>query len=352
MIFTDIHLQNFRSYKDASFELGGGVNIVVGPNATGKTNLIEALMVVSVGKTYRSNQQMITSGLDWARIDAHTTDNQSRTVKIKGAEAPTKEFVVDDKNYRRLPQSKNQPIVLFEPNNLNLLHGEPSIRRSFIDNLLIQTDANYSLNINKYKRVVAQRNSLLKQGTTPTTQLFVWDVKFVELASAVVAQRNKLIEQINESLSDIYSIIAGTPTKVKIEYLSKTNTKNYTNSLMAGLQKNIELDSLRGFTGLGPHRDDIGFVFGDKNHSFLASRGETRSLVLALKIIELQLIEKETGQKPLLLLDDVFSELDGLRRKTLTNYLKDHQTIITTTDADIVMKNFSRSAHLIALSDS
>ncbi len=350
MIFTDIRLQNFRSYSDESFELGPAVTIVVGPNAAGKTNLVEALMFAAVGSSYRSNDMVIKTDKDWARIDVHTSGNEVRTVKF--TPSPTsyqKDFTVEEKAYKRLPIAQKQPVVLFEPNDLYLLHGEPALRRKFIDTLLSQLSSDYSANLNKYKRVLAQRNALLKRGSDLHRQLFVWNVRLVELAAQLVIERQTLLEQTNSRLSEIYSLIAGSPTELQAVYISKTDTQNYASSLMKGLEKNLELDTLRGFTSLGPHRDDLSFEFGGKQHASQASRGEARSLILALKIIELRLIEEKTTKKPLLLLDDVFSELDGLRRKTLTNYLKDHQTIITTTDADIVMKNFSSSAHLIAI---
>ncbi len=352
MIFTDIRLQNFRSYTDESFELGPAVTIVVGPNAAGKTNLVEALMFAARGSTYRSNDMVIRTSADWARIDVHTTDNEVRTVKFTPSTTSyQKDFTIEEKAYKRLPAAHKQPVVLFEPNDLFLLHGEPALRRKFVDTLLTQISEEYSTNLNKYKRVLAQRNALLKRGANGADQqLFVWNVRLVELATQIVNSRIDLLAQINSSLSEIYGLIAGHPTELRAVYISKTDINNYASSLMKGLEKNLELDGLRGFTSLGPHRDDIGFDFGEKEHASQASRGEARSLILALKIIELRLIEEKSGKKPLLLLDDVFSELDGLRRKKLTNYLKDHQTIITTTDADIVMKNFSKAAHLIAIS--
>jgi len=348
VIFTDIHLQNFRSYIDESFDLGPFVNIVVGPNATGKTNLMEALMLCSIGKSYRGNSLFIRSGQEWARIDVHTTSNQLRTVKIEDKQPTTKRFVIEDKEFTRMPQSQLHPVVLFDPSSLDLVYGEPQTRRNFLDNLLGQLDIDYQGILNKYKRVISQRNRLLKKDKTDA-ELFAWDIQLVELATQIVQSRVGLLEKINKSLESIYSIIAGKNIPLRAQYVSKTALDNYGANILKGLANNLALDKLRGFTGLGPHRDDVDFVFESKQHFSLASRGESRSLILALKIIEMQLLEDISGQKPLLLLDDVFSELDGLRRKTLTNYLKDHQTVITTTDADIVAKNFSASVHHIAV---
>lgn len=349
MIFTDIRLQKFRSYEDASFELTPGVNIVVGPNAIGKTNLIEALLICARSKSYRDNGY-IKNSAKWARLDAHTSKNELRTAKfiIEGS-VVQKSFEIDEKSYKRLPEGKKQPVVLFEPNDLMLLHGDPSGRRRFIDNLCSQLDLEYKTVLNRYKRTLAQRNTALKNPVKLDNQLFVWNIKLVEIASELVQKRLEVIGQIDAVLAQKYSQIADKKTKLKISYQTELTTKNYASSMMNKLEKQLELDALRGFTGTGPHRDDITFEFDKKLHSSEASRGEARSLVLALKLIELELLEAIKGEKPLLLLDDVFSELDGKRRKALTGYLKGHQTVITTTDADVVLKNFSKNTHIIAI---
>lgn len=350
MIFTDIRLQNFRSYKDASFELGPAVTIVVGPNAAGKTNLVEALLIAAKGGSYRGDSNLIADDKDWARIDVHTADNEVRSVKLTKSEpTPQKEFIIEEKTYKRLPASKKQPVVLFEPNDLMLLHGDPSGRRKFMDSVISQLSETYTTNNNKYKRALAQRNALLKNLDRPDQQLFVWDVRLSELGGQIVSERLEFVNKINNQLAEVYSQIAKSDTDLTAKYVSKVPSKNYASDMMKKLTQTSALDVARGFTGLGPHRDDLGFEFGDKQASSQASRGETRSLILALKIIELGLIEQQKGFKPLLLLDDVFSELDGLRRKALTNYLQGYQAIITTTDADVVLKNFSKKAQLIAV---
>lgn len=352
MIFTDLRVQHYRSYQDSSFDLGPGVNIVVGPNAAGKTNLLEALMVAAVGKSYRARDPMlIEDDQDWARVDVHTSKNIARTVKLQLDEVGRlqKTFEIDDKIYKRLPTNLKQPTVLFEPNNLNLLHNEPVHRREYVDDLIEQFTPGYNKLRSDYRRVVAQRNSLLKQGRGASSQLFAWNLRLSELASQIVAARSKLIESINQNIADIYNTIANHKNEVSLAYQSSINLDNYASSLLKKLESSLALDMARGFTGSGPHREDIVVYFGDRSAAECASRGETRTLMLALKIIELQLLEKESGTRPLLLLDDVFSELDGSRRKALTNFLKNYQTIITTTDADIVVKHFTHGTTIIPL---
>jgi DNA replication and repair protein RecF len=352
MIFTDIRLQNFRSYTDASFEIGEGVTIIVGPNAAGKTNLIEALMLVATGSSYRGSEALIAHNASWARIDVHTIDNTIRTLKLRGITDEgriEKEFVLDERPYKRLPGQLKQPVVLFEPNNLLLLHGEPAMRRNFIDDLAEQIDYGYATTRSRYKRALAQRNALLKQGRRHNNQLFAWNVRLVELASQIIIRRSEIIAQINARLGSTYNAIAKAKTATQLMYVSKLPVSDYSSALLKKLESNEDLDYARGFTGSGPHRDDLEFLFDDRSISSQASRGEIRTLLLSLKIIELELLEAQSGIRPLLLLDDVFSELDGARRKALTKLLNKYQTVITTTDADVVVKHFTKQYSVIAL---
>lgn len=352
MIFTDLRLQNYRSYRDASFELGKGVNIVVGPNAAGKTNLLEAIMVASVGKSYRARDiNLIQTGTDWARIDLHTSENVLRTVKLQVDQTGKlqKTFEIDEKICKRLPLNQRQPVVLFEPNDLQLVEGEPSLRRNYFDDIIEQYAPAYEKNRSQYKRVVSQRNALLKQAFGVDSQMFAWNLRLVDLAEKLVSERLQLLERINAKLTDTYSSIAGHKTEVRVEYESTIGLKDYSSKLLKKLELSQTLDMQRGFTGSGPHRDDFVVYMNGSPALQSASRGEIRTLLLSLKIIELQILEDERGIRPLLLLDDVFSELDGSRRRSLTEFLKDYQTIITTTDADIVSKSFSERCQIIPL---
>ncbi|HEX5456201.1 MAG TPA: DNA replication and repair protein RecF [Candidatus Saccharimonadales bacterium] len=350
MVFTDIRLQNYRSYKDSSFELDGGVSIVVGPNGAGKSNLIESLLLVSNGTSYRGKNDLIKHGQEWARIDVHTK-NAARSAKLnrKNKDRPDIEFIVGDKPYKRLPYSQRQPAVLFEPNNLLLFHGEPQARRDYLDTFSSQTNESYTTTLSRYKRALAQRNALLKNPHIDNSQLFVWNIRLCELAENIVKQRKASLDSIKTRLSEVYSKISGKESTIKTNYETRLNPDSYSASLLKLLEADFENDRARGFTGSGPHREDFSVTINDRSASTAASRGEIRTLLLTLKIIELGLLEDRTKNKPLLLLDDVFSELDNSRRKALTRFLKDYQTVITTTDADIILKNFSQDCQIIPL---
>lgn len=352
-MISDIRLQHFRSYGDDSFEFDPGVNIIVGPNASGKTNLLEALLVGCAGASYRvRDAELVQFDEPWSRLDLRT-ENGSRAVKLEWPEGQPnlkKTFIVDNHSYIRLPLHKTEPVVLFEPNHLQLLHGSPELRREFLDNLLEQTVAGFGVVRRQYKRALAQRNALLKvDPTTANEQLFAWNIRLSELGGQIAARRMDLIGTINDSLSRLYNELSHTEIQLDVSYISACEGGNYSSTMLQKLDAARELDYRRGFTAYGPHRDD--FVVTIRGHiaSEAASRGEVRTMLLGLKIIESQLVESARDKKPILLLDDVFSELDGARRKALTEFLSGYQTFITTTDADVVVQHFMDRAHIIPL---
>jgi DNA replication and repair protein RecF len=348
-MITDLRLQHFRSYKDASFELSPGVNIVVGPNASGKTNLLEALLVLARGSSYRAKDaELVQFKQPWARLDAHVDNNLVRTLKINVLPKINKTYEIEGKIYKRLGLTHSLPVVLFEPNHLQLLAGSPERRRDYLDDLLEQTIAGFNTTRRQYKRALAQRNALLKR-VSGQAHIFPWDVRLSQLAGQIVRARTELVAQLNSEITVLYKQLSGTKTKLAVEYASQWAPEAYESNLLKKLENSLELDKARGFTGSGPHREDMVVLFDGHPAQEVASRGEIRTAVLAFKILELKIVEVARGQTPFLLLDDVFSELDGKRRHTLTDYLTRYQTFITTTDADVVLKHFTSSSSVIPL---
>ena len=180
--------------------------------------------------------------------------------------------------------------------------------------------------------------------------MFVWNVRLSELAGKIVGHRVTMIATMQDQIQELYQELSRTRKTVTLEYVSSCSTTHYSSDLLRKLEQGLEDDILRGFTTNGPHRDDLAVILDNHPAQSSASRGESRTLLLALKILELQLLESARNKKPILLLDDVFSELDGARRKALTSYLKNYQTFITTTDADIVVKHFMDNCQIIPMS--
>jgi DNA replication and repair protein RecF len=349
-MITDLRLQNFRSYSDASFELNPGVNIIVGPNASGKTNLLEAVLVLAQGGSYRAaDAELVRFEQPWARLDADMAEGGQRTIKLVLEPKPAKTYDIDGKAYVRLTQAHSLPIVLFEPDHLRLLSGGPERRRNYLDDLLEQTVPGYTAVRRQYRRALAQRNSLLKQ-TGASAQLFPWNVRLSQLAGQIVRHRADLTAKIGEQLSGLYKELSQSRTEVTVIYGSRWGVDSYESNFLKKLETDLDLDRQRGFTGSGPHREDLAVLFNGRPAQETASRGEIRTAVLALKIIELRILEAARDTTPLLLLDDVFSELDGKRRRALTDYISNYQSFITTTDADLVIQHLAGRYNIIPTS--
>jgi DNA replication and repair protein RecF len=325
---------------------------VVGPNASGKTNLLEAVLVIARGSSYRVHDaELVRFDQPWARLDTHADNGEQRTVKIINEPNPGKSYEVGGKEYKRLSLQYSLPVVLFEPNHLQLLSGSPERRRDYLDDLLEQTTPGYGATRRQYRRALAQRNALLKQPhNSSQSNVFPWDLRLSQLAGQIVRARHNLVEQINAEAGGLYKKLSGSKTKVSANYQSRWAPEHYESHLLKKLESGFDEDRLRGFTSAGPHREDLEVLFDDHPATEVASRGEVRTTILALKIIELRLLEAARDKTPLLLLDDVFSELDGKRRHALTDYLAPYQTFITTTDADAVLEHFTDQTNIIPIS--
>ena len=349
-MISDLRLQSYRSYGDATFEFGNGVNIIVGSNASGKTNLLEAILVLCRGSSYRAKDvDLIAFSAPWSRLDATALEGKRTVVFERKENTSEKKYVIQSVPLKRLVLTKTLPVVVFEPDHLRLLSGGPERRREYIDGILEQTISGYATLKRDYKRTLAQRNKLLKSPYIRPDEMFVWDVRLSELAGKIVSYRTILITKLQEEISTIYRSLSQTENEITISYSSSCNISNYSTDLMKHLERNLHEDKLRGYTSYGPHRDDIDIKIDSHPAAVSASRGESRTILLTLKILELKIIEKSRNKKPLFLLDDVFSELDGSRRKALTNYLQDYQTFITTTDADIVVHHFMDKCRIIPI---
>jgi len=240
--------------------------------------------------------------------------------------------------------------VLFEPTLLQLLNTRSEQRRDYLDSVIEQTAVGFGTLTRQYKRVLAQRNSLLKQvGKLQKKQLFTWDIRLTEFAGKIVRRRAALVEKINKEIPQTYQSITGSKTPIRLSYDALWPIEGYESNMIKALETNLESDMRRGFTGYGPHREDISTYLNGHLIQNVASRGEMRSTILALKIIELMIIENERAIKPIILFDDVYSELDGKRRHKLSDFIANYQTFITTTDAELLQKQFTENYNTIPL---
>ncbi|MFZ2545301.1 MAG: DNA replication and repair protein RecF [Candidatus Saccharimonadales bacterium] len=335
MIITSLTVENIRSHKVFSRRLSQSVTVITGPNGSGKTSLIEAIMVALGGHSFKAgDNELLRRGAEWWRIDLSLGD-QVRTVKFQPGMPKKKQFVIDGKINLRLPISSRYPTVLFEPEDLRLLHGSPSRRRRFIDRFAVQLVPAYSQVLHRYERALLQRNKLLKSGGS-SEALFAWNVSLAKYGAQIIDMRIRLIERLNRGLASTYQTIAQTQDSVSLHY-SHTTIDHTEQKLLADLESRIDRDRLMGYTGIGPHRHDVLFNFNDVLAIGSASRGEVRTIILALKFLEVDIIQEVTDLPPIVLLDDVLSELDDNRQTHLATKFQDHQIIMTSTNPPAVL---------------
>lgn len=341
VVIKKLSVQNIRSHTNSTIELSNTTTVITGKNGSGKTSLIEAVYIGLQGSSFKStDNDVLKKESPWWKIDIIFSDDTKRSITYNSEKLQSKkQFIVDDKITYRLPQKYKYPVVLFEPDDLRLLNGSPVRRRQFIDRFIGQLDPQYSPILHKYERALKQRNNLLKNFNVSNDQLFVWDIAISEYGAYIIEQRIAFIEQINNTLNDAYDTIAGKKDKISVHY-SHTFIGDIKQKILNELHTSSDRDKMLGNTTIGPHRHDIVFNFNNSPALSSASRGEVRTIVLALKFLEVDIIEKITGLKPLILLDDVFSELDEERQKSLSDTIREHQIIITSTNVLPGKKNY------------
>lgn len=345
---SSLRLQNFRSYKDEAFEFDKGINIIVGPNAIGKTNLIEAIVFILKGSSFRVKDiDLIKDKEDFLRLEVNIGPEERFVVINKEDEKTNKTFKLNDKNYKRLTKNHTYPIVLFEPNHLNLFILNKEYRRKFLDDLVSIIEPEHPKLLSQYNRALIQRNNLLKKGQL--RNLFPWNLRLSQLSGQIIKNRTALIKEINPKIGKIYQKLSDSNQKIVISYESNIDLNNYETRFLDYLENYAWEDQQVGYTQKGIHRDDFSVAIDTRNTSKKASRGEQRSIILALKIAEKLILEDYQDKKVVFILDDVFSELDGQRRKFLLDEIKNNQSFITTTDADMVVNHLDDSYKIIAL---
>lgn len=333
-IINKLEITNFRCHDKFILNIKNPTTLIIGENGSGKTSLIEALHISLQGKSFKSSDDnILKTGKSYYKINTCFYNNQQRQIIYKKDQK--KEFKINDKKYLRLSKNTKYPVVLFEPDDLNLIHNSPGSRRNYIDKLISQFDESYNQAIKKYQKALKQRNSIFKNQIPTLEKLFPWNIILAKYGCEIILKRNHYINEINNKINDIYYSIASIKDNVILKYSHAIiNESDYLNKLVNSFNK----DQLLYSTSFGPHRDDVIFNFNNKTAVDTASRGEIRTIILSLKFIEAELIRDNLNQNPVILLDDIFSELDESRQSKLITNFKDHQVIITSTSTPLNMK--------------
>ena len=329
MLIKNISLTNFRNHSTYNLKLKSTTNLILGENGCGKTSVLEAIYILTQGKSFRAtDKDIIKRDMDFYRIEL-IYDNEIKITAVYHNKKKT--FEIKDKKTTRLPNKNKHPVILFLPSDLNLISGSPSRRRDYFDRFFSVLDHNYNTALNKYNKALTQRNKLLKEEFVAPDLLFPWNILLVKNGIIIEKFRRKFINEINQLLTPTYHSIADNNDEILINY--ETDLKDITeNQFLTLLEKSYQKDRLMGHTTVGVQRDNFDFIFNHKPADGSASRGETRSIILALKFIEANIINRDLHTKPIILLDDVFSELDNKRRAALIDNFKDHQVIITSVE--------------------
>lgn len=342
MIIKSLELADFRNYDSLHIDFSEGTNILYGNNAQGKTNILEAIYLSATTKSHKGSKDKdvvnfekdeahirtyLLKDQDEIRVDMHLRKNKTKGIAIDGQKIKKASELLGLLN-----------VVFFSPEDLSIIKNGPSERRRFVDMELCQLDSFYLYNLNHYNKIVNQRNKLLKDmyfNPSLRETLNIWDSQLISFGSKIIERRQLFVEQLNEIIYDIHKKLSGNKEELIIKYEPDVILEQYENSLISCQERDVKLKQ----TTVGPHRDDFSFMVGDIDIRKFGSQGQQRTAALSLKLSEIELVKKLTKDNPVLLLDDVLSELDSNRQNYLLSTIGDIQTIITCTGLDEFVNN-------------
>lgn len=348
MKLKKLRLKNFRNYNELSLDFYDGINIFYGENAQGKTNILEALYIFSSSKSHRGvkDKDLIKFGVEEceAEIEFISQKREQSALYNIFARKNKKLFIngIEQKKLKALFGIFNT--VIFSPEDLNLIKEGPEERRRFLDTDISQVKPDYYNLLKDYKKVILLKNNLLKSDNINRELIGVYNEKIASLAAKITVHRLRFIKRISELSSLALFYISDKKEQIEIKYIPGFNSefevsiKSIREALINELSEVMEEEIKRGISLIGPHRDDISFFLNDMDAKLYCSQGQQRSVILSLKLAEYEFMKEVMGEPPILLLDDILSELDFKRQNKLLNFIRDNQTIITCTDKDLYNK--------------
>lgn len=354
MYIKSLELKNYRNYEGLSINFDSGTNILYGDNAQGKTNILEAAYLCSTTKSHRGSKdrEMIRFGEDEAHIrmqvfrngithklDMHLKKNRSKGIAIDGVPIRKASELFGILN-----------IVFFSPEDLNIIKNGPSERRRFLDSEICQLSRLYLIQLMNYNKIIAQRNKLLKEisfSANLTDTLEVWDLQLVRYGKSVIRERMHFVERLNGILKDIHSSLTGGKEEIQIVYEPNVSEEMFEEELARNRERDLHFRQ----SCIGPHRDDFRVSVNGIDIRRFGSQGQQRTAALSLKLAEIRLVEQEVKDTPVLMLDDVLSELDSSRQNYLLQSIHNIQTLITCTGLDDFISNRFRINRVFQVSD-
>ena len=341
MNITKIKLENFRNYTNQEISFNKGINVIYGDNAQGKTNILEAVFLCSMGKSFRTNKdkELIKLSEDFAKINIEY-EKSDRKGKIEYIISNKKIISINGVKIKKLSELLgNINSIIFSPDDMEILKDGPQKRRKFLNMLISQLRPRYLFNLNDYNKTLEQRNNYLRQikyENKPKNMIDIWNEKLANHAQIIYEYRREFVDKKKKKIVDIHKNITNNSEEIKINYISDfKNKEEYIRKLNEKLNKDIE----RGYTSTGIHKDDFEVYINGKNINLYGSQGQFRTAILSLKLSELYVIYDEIGEYPILLLDDFMSELDEKRRKKFVENITDAQVILTGTHK-LILENF------------
>ena len=342
MIIKSLELDNYRNYKNLKIDFDKGVNILYGNNAQGKTNILEAIYMSSTAKSHKGSKDRDIVNFDASEGHIKTLiekDGMERRIDMHLRKSMSKGVAVDKVRIKKLSELYGLlNIVFFSPEDLNIIKNSPAERRKFINLELCQLDQIYLYDLNNYNKVITQRNNILKEiyfRPDYRDMLSIYDTQLISYGTKIIERRKKFTEELNEIIYSIHKDISGNKEEIKIVYAPFSTSAELEDKLKRNVEKDIKFKN----TTVGPHRDDFIFYTNDVDVRVYGSQGQQRTAALSLKLAEIELVKKITKENPILLLDDVLSELDSNRQNHLLNSIGDTQTVITCTGLDDFVNN-------------
>lgn len=360
MYIQNLKLKNFRNYDSLELNFNKGINIIYGKNAQGKTNLLESIYVLAITKSHRSSidNYLIKNDKNYLRINGIIKKNRFPQ-KMELYLDEQKKLKIDDNNISKVSDYiSKMNIIIFYPEDLEIIKGSPNNRRKFLNLELSQMFNNYYMILNDYNKLLKMRNDYLKKivinDNYDKNYLNILNNYFIDKAILILKMRNKFINLLNQRANEIFKTITGLDG-YKIIYnssidLTEKNNEILKEKFLKKIEKSFNSELKFKATLVGPHRDDFEFYLNELNLKLYGSQGQQRIAVLSLKLAEIDIFKEYTGTTPILLLDDIFSELDSKKKNNLLRYIKNNiQTIITTTDLALINKKIIDKAKLIEI---